>query len=198
MDTQDFQLLAELLKMRSGLMVTPAQTGLMESRLLPVAHLHGLHSISQLCAVLRIAPTYTLRMDVCEAMATGETSFFRDITPYAYFCGTVLPLLMQNNAAQTLRIWSAACATGQEPYTIAMCIEEERTALAGREVEILASLKRSAAFQFNCWSNILHRCPTRHGRLANDCVAACSACSRICWIRITRWACSIVSSAAMC
>jgi chemotaxis protein methyltransferase CheR len=78
--------------------------------------------------------------DVVEAMTTNETFFFRDKIPFDHLRETVLPALLQSRAARrSIRIWSAASSTGQEPYSIAMVLKEQAQLLAGWRVEIVAT-----------------------------------------------------------
>ena len=78
--------------------------------------------------------------EVVEAMTTNETFFFRDKVPFDHFKGTIMPAMLQARAARrSLRIWCAASSTGQEPYSIAMCLKELGAALTGWRVEIVAT-----------------------------------------------------------
>jgi chemotaxis protein methyltransferase CheR len=80
-----------------------------------------------------------LTADVVEAMTTNETFFFRDKIPFDHLRQTVLPELVQARASRrSLRIWCAASSTGQEPYSIAMCVKEF-AGLAGWRVEIVGT-----------------------------------------------------------
>jgi chemotaxis protein methyltransferase CheR len=73
-------------------------------------------------------------------MTTNESFFFRDIKPFDQFRQFVLPRLLAARApAQPIRVWSAACSSGQEPYSLAMILREEGGKLAGRRVEIVAT-----------------------------------------------------------
>jgi chemotaxis protein methyltransferase CheR len=73
-------------------------------------------------------------------MTTNETFFFRDKIPFDHLRDTILPLMLQSRASRrSLRIWSAACSTGQEPYSIAMCLKEKGAALAGWRIEIVGT-----------------------------------------------------------
>lgn len=140
MRPEDFQFFADLLKKRSGLTLTQDKVYLIESRLLPIARTQGLGDIAQLCAMLRTRPTEDLLVEITEAMTTNESSFFRDIKPYDQLRNIILPMQMQKLGAQkSMRIWSAACSTGQEPYSISMCLQEDAIKLAGWRFEILAS-----------------------------------------------------------
>ncbi|MBI5262079.1 MAG: protein-glutamate O-methyltransferase CheR, partial [Bradyrhizobium sp.] len=104
----------------------------------PLARKAGLDGISEL--VERIRSNGQLATEVVEAMTTNETFFFRDKTPFDHLRETILPTLMKARAGRkTLRIWSAASSTGQEPYSIAMCVKEMGAVLAGWKVEIVAT-----------------------------------------------------------
>ncbi|MEZ5690450.1 MAG: protein-glutamate O-methyltransferase [Rickettsiales bacterium] len=139
MQAQDFQYLADILKKRSGLALTDDKAYLIESRLLPIARAHKLQDIKQLCDLLRLRPNESLLVEITEAMTTNESSFYRDIKPYEALRKIVFPMLMERpNAAKKLRIWSAACSTGQEPYTISMCIKED-SKLIGWNFDIVAT-----------------------------------------------------------
>lgn len=140
MDKDDFHFLSHLLKQRSGLVLTEDKAYLIDNRLMPVARQNGLPGLAQLCARLRHAPGEQLLAEVTEAMTTNESSFFRDITPFEKLRQLALPMLMQPRAAaRQLRIWSAASSTGQEPYSIAMCLLEEAPRMAGWRTEIIAT-----------------------------------------------------------
>jgi chemotaxis protein methyltransferase CheR len=73
-------------------------------------------------------------------MTTNETFFFRDRVPFDKFRNVMLPqLLAARSAERRLRIWCAACSTGQEPYSLAMLLDEEARRLTGWTIEILAT-----------------------------------------------------------
>jgi chemotaxis protein methyltransferase CheR len=77
---------------------------------------------------------------VVEAMTTNETFFFRDKVPFDHFRDSIMPEILQARASRkALRIWCAAASTGQEPYSLAMCLKEMAAALAGWRIEILAT-----------------------------------------------------------
>ena len=140
MTPTDFKLLADLLKTRSGLVVTDDKTYLLESRLTPVARKHGHADITALCKVLRTNDKSSLAADVVEAMTTNESFFFRDITPFEKFKDIVLPKLKNGRGAKkTIRIWSAACSSGQEPYSLAIILHEAQAQWAGWKIEIVAT-----------------------------------------------------------
>jgi chemotaxis protein methyltransferase CheR len=140
MTPQDFDYLRQLLRTRSGLVLSAEKQYLAESRLLPVARKHGLAGLTELVAKLKSAATAPLGTDVVEAMTTNESFFFRDKVPFEHFRDTIMPALMAARAREKrLRIWCTACATGQEPYSLAMGLKSLGAALAGWRIEIIAT-----------------------------------------------------------
>jgi chemotaxis protein methyltransferase CheR len=136
---QDYEFLRKILKERSGLDLSADKQYLVESRLVPLARKAGLPGISELAAKMKNGDA-ALITDVVEAMTTNETFFFRDKIPFDHLRDTILPMLTASRAnRRTLRIWSAACSTGQEPYSIAMCLKEKAAALAGWRIEIVGT-----------------------------------------------------------
>ncbi|MDD9901825.1 MAG: protein-glutamate O-methyltransferase CheR [Alphaproteobacteria bacterium] len=140
MNDADFVFFEDLLKRESGLSITREKTYLLESRLLPLATRLGLEGLNGIIKELKYARDSLLQKSVVEAMTTNETSFFRDNTPFQRMKEGVIPAFLKARAAQKrLRIWSAACSSGQEPYSLAMMFKEYGTALDGWRVEIVAT-----------------------------------------------------------
>jgi chemotaxis protein methyltransferase CheR len=134
----DYEFLRKLLKERSGLDLSSDKQYLVESRLIPLARKAALQGIPELVQKMKTGGE-ALITEVVEAMTTNETFFFRDKIPFDHLRETILPGLVQARAnRQTLRIWCAASSTGQEPYSVAMCVKEF-AGLAGWRVEILAT-----------------------------------------------------------
>jgi chemotaxis protein methyltransferase CheR len=134
----DYEFLRKFLKERSGLDLSSDKQYLVESRLIPLARRVDLPGIAELVARLKGGPD-PLGAEVVEAMTTNETFFFRDKIPFDHLTGTVFPELVRARAnRRSLRIWCAASSTGQEPYSIAMCVKQF-AALAGWRVEIVAT-----------------------------------------------------------
>jgi chemotaxis protein methyltransferase CheR len=140
MNDLDFKFYEELLKKESGLIVTPEKTYLLESRLLPIAHKIGVQGLEGLANKMRTARDTELLRMVVEAMTTNETSFFRDNTPFQRLKEDILPYLIKTRGTQkSLRIWSAACSSGQEAYSTLMLLKEYGAALAGWKFEVVAT-----------------------------------------------------------
>jgi chemotaxis protein methyltransferase CheR len=135
----DYEYLRKLLRDQSGLDLSTDKQYLIESRLLPLARKAGLPGISDLVQKMK-GGSNALITQVVEAMTTNETFFFRDKVPFEHFRDTIMPEVLKLRAARkSLRIWCAAGSTGQEPYSLAMCLKEMSAALSGWRVEILAT-----------------------------------------------------------
>ncbi|MBR0726967.1 protein-glutamate O-methyltransferase CheR [Bradyrhizobium manausense] len=139
MTPADYDYLRKFLKERSGLDLSADKQYLVESRLLPLARKASLPGIPDLVLKIRNGDG-RLATDVVEAMTTNETFFFRDKIPFDHLRDSIVPGLIRARAARkSLRIWSAASSTGQEPYSIAMCLKEMGATLAGWRIEIVAT-----------------------------------------------------------
>lgn len=140
MSPMDFDYLAQILKLRSGLVISQDKIYLLESRLVPLARRHGLAGLDALVGKMRGSNDEALIRQVVEAMTTNESFFFRDSKPFEIFKKETLPCLLKARAQKRhIRIWSAASSTGQEPYSLAMLLREEGAKLAGWRVDILAT-----------------------------------------------------------
>jgi chemotaxis protein methyltransferase CheR len=135
----DYEYLRKLLKDQSGLDLSVDKHYLIDSRLLPLSHKNGLPGISELVQKIKGGAASTVAQ-VVEAMTTNETFFFRDKTPFDHFRLSVVPEILRARAGRkSMRIWCAAGSTGQEPYSLAMCLKEMGSAIAGWRIEILAT-----------------------------------------------------------
>jgi chemotaxis protein methyltransferase CheR len=135
----EYEYLRKFLKDSSGLDLSADKQYLIESRLLPLARKAGLPGIGELVQKLQSGST-ALIASVVEAMTTNETFFFRDKVPFDHFRETIMPEVIKARAGKrSLRIWCAAGSTGQEPYSLAMCLKEMGAALTGWRVEIIAT-----------------------------------------------------------
>ena len=140
MTVTDFEFICQILRERSGLVLTNDKAYLLESRLLPVARKWKLATFDDLVRVIRTKMDEAVVRDVVEAMTTNESFFFRDTKPFDQFKALVLPALLKSRAAsRTIRIWSAACSSGQEPYSLAMILSESAAQLNGWKIEIVGT-----------------------------------------------------------
>jgi chemotaxis protein methyltransferase CheR len=135
----EYEFLRGMLRDHSGLDLSGDKQYLIESRLLPLLRKTGLLGIGELVQKLK-GGSASLTTQVVEAMTTNETFFFRDKIPFDHFRATIMPDLLRARAGRkSIRIWCAAGSTGQEPYSLAICLKEMSAALAGWRVEILAT-----------------------------------------------------------
>lgn len=121
---QTFDYVAGLVKQRSAIQLPVGKEYLVESRLIPLARQAGFEGATAVdkwiqSVIVNRKPGDL--QDIAEALTTNETSFFRDVTPFKGLTESVIPQLHENGH-NNLSIWSAACSTGQEPYSIAMSI----------------------------------------------------------------------------
>jgi chemotaxis protein methyltransferase CheR len=135
----DYEYLRKLLKDQSGLDLSADKQYLIESRLVPLSRKAGLAGIPELVQKMK-AGSASLVAQVVEAMTTNETFFFRDKIPFDHFRQSIMPEILKARAARkSVRIWCAAGSTGQEPYSLAMCLKEMESQLAGWRSEIIAT-----------------------------------------------------------
>ena len=139
MTVTDFDFICQILKQRSGLVLGNDKAYLLESRLLPVARKYRLASFEDLVRLIRSKGDEAVIKDVVEAMTTNESFFFRDTKPFDQFKQIVLPTMMAARTSKQIRIWSAACSSGQEPYSLAMILSEMSAQLAGWKIEIVGT-----------------------------------------------------------
>lgn len=156
MSPEDFAFFRKFLHEKSGLDLSDKKTYLVVSRLTPVAKKWNLNTITDMTKALKMNPDPKLVLEVVDAMTTNETLFFRDDRPFKYFKASALPELMKaRENKKNVRIWSTACSTGQEPYSIAMTLTDSIPKIDEWKFDILATdisdtaLKQAASGEFN-------------------------------------------------
>jgi chemotaxis protein methyltransferase CheR len=139
MSEADLAVIQKFILQRTGILLTPEKRYLVETRLDPVMRQLQIPSLTAVAAKLRSGDK-SLETAVVDAMTTNETLFFRDKLPFDLLRNVILPqLLAARKGAGRIRIWCAACSSGQEPYSIAMLLDEMQRELGGVTVEILAT-----------------------------------------------------------
>jgi chemotaxis protein methyltransferase CheR len=139
MTDEDIAYLAQMVRRRSGLLLPPHKTEFVTGQLAPVARRFGFRDAASLIADLRHGRD-SLARAVTEALTTNESSFFRDRPAFDHFRDAVLPRLIEARArTKRLRIWSAACAAGQEPYSIAMLLDDAKLSAQGWTIDLIAT-----------------------------------------------------------
>ena len=135
-----FAYLQTLVAERAALALDDGKQYLAEARLGGLARRQGLGSVWELLLQLKAQPAGAVHTEVVEAMTTNETSFFRDPGLFDAIRDVVIPDLVARRAAERrLTIWSAACSTGQEPYSMAMLVRDHPSVPASWNVRILAT-----------------------------------------------------------
>jgi len=136
----DFDAIARFLAFSCGFEIGPDKYYQLQSRLGPIVEAAGLADFADLARRVEGEPQGQLALSVIDAICNNETYFFRDRAAFAQLRDVVLPELIEaRGGARSLRIWCAACSTGQEPYSIAMLLDEFARKLTGWRVEILAT-----------------------------------------------------------
>ncbi len=139
MKVDDALLISQLCAARAGLKIDPDKHYMMESRLAPVARRDGFASIADMLVELRARRDEKLIWAVVEAMAFGDTAFFRDAPVFDHLRDQVLPAAMQRREGGAVRIWSAACGSGQEIYSLAMMAADPPASAPSVRIDLYGS-----------------------------------------------------------
>jgi chemotaxis protein methyltransferase CheR len=139
MKREDVDTIRSLVHARSGVVLDPEKTYQIETGLAPVARRAGFASLPDLVQAIRAQRDERLLWAATEALTSSETSFFRDRVPFRAFREEILPELTAKRGDKPIRIWCAAGATGQEPYSLAMIIDDEQAKLGDARIELFAS-----------------------------------------------------------
>jgi chemotaxis protein methyltransferase CheR len=146
--TPECDYIRTLVRSRSAMVLDDGKEYLIQARLAPLVRQEGVASLEHLVARLQARPDGPLHHRVVEAMTINETSFFRDVNPFEAVRKLILPELLKARAAhRVLNVWSAACSTGQEPYSLAMVLRDAIPDLASWRVRIYATDLSSAVLE---------------------------------------------------
>jgi len=138
-DPAALAVVAATVRARAGIVLGEEHGYLLATRLGPVMRRHGLGNLGELAARLRAPGAEALAGDVTEAMTVNESFFFRDGKPFEHLRRVLPALAAARPAGAPLRLWSAACSTGQEAYSVAMVAAELAPVLGGRAGEIIGT-----------------------------------------------------------
>lgn len=138
---QEYEAFKKFLQDACGILLGDNKQYLVKSRLRRILEENSLNSLGELLERLKRPGRAGLREVVIDAMTTNETLWFRDNHPFRILQEKLLPEFAERSSLQPLRIWSSACSTGQEPYSVAMVIDEFRRSRPGklRDVKITAT-----------------------------------------------------------
>jgi chemotaxis protein methyltransferase CheR len=138
---QEYEAFKKFLQDACGILLGDNRQYLVKSRLRRILEDNHLKSLGELLDRIKRPGRTNLKEVVIDAMTTNETLWFRDNHPFRILQEKLLPEFAESKSMQPLRIWSAACSTGQEPYSTAMVIDEFRRSRPGklRDVKITAT-----------------------------------------------------------
>jgi chemotaxis protein methyltransferase CheR len=166
----DYSLLRQVVFEQSQNVLDPSRDYLFETRLSKLLRNQGMSRMDELIQSLRNQRNPMLERSVAEAMTINETSFFRDSRPFELLRSELLPPLVEGRRnTRTLRIWSAACSTGQEAYSVAMLLLEHFQQLATWNVRIEGT-DISAEVVHRCQAGSYHRIEMNRGLPARNIV----------------------------
>jgi chemotaxis protein methyltransferase CheR len=135
-----FMFVSDLVKQDAAIVIGPGKEYLVESRLLPIARAEGFGDVGAFIARLQLSPDERMRRRIVDAMTTNETSFFRDRDPFTLLNQVVFPeLCRKRTSTHRINVWSAACSSGQEPYSIAMSALDHPLITSDWQVQVLAT-----------------------------------------------------------
>ncbi len=134
----DFQFVTGLVRQSSSIDLQPGKEYLVESRLAPLARQYGEKDVSGLVGRLRRNEAQ-LSEAVVDALTTNETSWFRDAHPFDAFMRDLLPDIEKTSRTRQVTIWSAACSSGQEAYSLAMLLLDWLPAHPGWTARIIGT-----------------------------------------------------------
>jgi chemotaxis protein methyltransferase CheR len=125
LSAQEFAFISGLVRRDAAIVLETGKEYLVEARLMPLARALGVPTVSEFVNHAQRRPEPDTRRRIVDALTTNETSFFRDGEPFNQLVTMVLPDLIARRAGnRSLKIWSAACSSGQEPYTLAMVLQD--------------------------------------------------------------------------
>lgn len=129
---QEYEAFKSFLQDACGILLGENKQYLVKSRLRRILEENELSTLGQLLDRLKRPGRSALREVVIDAMTTNETLWFRDNHPFRILSEKLLPELAARSPSRGVRIWSAACSTGQEPYSIGMVVDEYRRLKPGK------------------------------------------------------------------
>ena len=143
LELQEFHLFRDYLEKVCGIHLPDNKEYLVSTRLRKIMQEQKLESLKQLLKVLESSPGRGgLHEKIVDAMTTNETYWFRDNYPFQYFQQKLLPELFASSSHSRVKVWCAACSSGQEPYSLAIIADElmaSQPQYANRQIEIVAT-----------------------------------------------------------
>ncbi|MGH7995918.1 MAG: CheR family methyltransferase [Opitutaceae bacterium] len=139
MRDSDFEFIRTLVYERSRISLDSSKRELVGARVAKRLRVHRMESVTDYCRMLRDPGQETERVRLIDVISTNHTFFFREAEHFSFTARTIVPEMLRRSRAEPwprLRAWSAACSSGEEPYSLAITLAEElRTAGWGWRVE---------------------------------------------------------------
>jgi chemotaxis protein methyltransferase CheR len=135
----DFAAIATILRDAAGIKLTDNKRSLVTGRLGKRLRALGLPDFSSYVIYLKSPRGKTEHGELVNALTTNLTSFFRESHHLVFLRDTVLPSLLAESQSKRIRLWSAACSSGEEPYSMAMILHKAMAAKPGWDARILAT-----------------------------------------------------------
>ena len=132
-----FDIIRSFLHQTCGIKLHEGKESLVKSRLMKRLRVLGLSSFEKYIEYLKSDFSGSERRAAIDALTTNKTSFFRENEHFTFLRSRIVPRLAAER--RQIRIWSAGCSSGEEPYSIAMALKEELSDIARRDVRILAT-----------------------------------------------------------
>lgn len=144
MDQSDFNQFRQFLEDACGISLGENKQYLVSNRIRKILEDNKIDNLGELVRSLRLTTNRRLREQVIDSMTTNETFWFRDTYPYDHLKNVHFPVLLStgNRTLGPVRIWSAACSSGQEPYSVSIMVEEykkQQPGLLPRNVQVIAT-----------------------------------------------------------
>ncbi len=135
---KDFRFIQQLVGERTGIVLTDIKRTMVYSRIARRIRQVGVENFSEYCSLLKSGDETEL-ISFTNAITTNLTSFFREAHHFEYLKNTVFPELEKLKLDKRIRIWSAGCSSGEEPYSIAMTVYDYFKHKQGWDIKILAT-----------------------------------------------------------
>ena len=137
---RDFDFLRKVSNSRTGIVVSDDKFDMFYSRLSRRVRQLGLKDFSEYCDLISNETEEREVLELVNALTTNLTAFFRENHHFEYLTHTLVPeFLQRNRESRRLRIWSAGCSTGEEPYSLSIALRESLPETGGWDVRILAT-----------------------------------------------------------
>lgn len=137
---KDFRKISEIIRHEAGIVLSDAKESLVYSRLSKRIRKLGLSSFSEYCDLIESRDNKSERRELVAALTTNVTGFFRESHHFDYLKERILPsLIARAKAGEQIRMWSAACSSGQEPYSMALTLLQEMPDANRYDIRILAT-----------------------------------------------------------